>query len=84
MAFRSNQTVHICAPSNAAIDEILTRINAQGLLCLSHFRGAIAKEFDYEPTDFNTDSIAFAGDNFEPDNAVQLRDIILRLGAEEY
>ena len=27
---------------------------------------------------------AFTEENFEPDNAVQLRDIILRLGAEEY
>ena len=84
MAFRSNQTVHICAPSNAAIDEILTRINAKGLLCLSHFRGAVTKEFAYEPTAFNLEAPSFTEENFEPDNAVQLRDIILRLGAEEY
>ena len=86
MAYRSNQTVHICAPSNAAIDEILTRINAKGLLCLSHFRGPIKKENNYAPTSFfNTDAPAFTdGTNFEPENAVQYKDIILRLGAEEY
>jgi hypothetical protein len=37
--------VHICAPSNAAIDEILTRINASGLIGLHHFRGSISREF---------------------------------------
>ena len=30
MALNSNQKVHICAPSNAAIDEILSRIQLRG------------------------------------------------------
>ena len=30
MALNSNQKVHICAPSNAAIDEILSRIQDYG------------------------------------------------------
>lgn len=86
MAFRSNQLVHICAPSNAAIDEILTRINAKGLLCLTHQYSPIAKRFNYKPTDaFNKDAPAFTeGNNFEPENAVQLKEILLRIGAEEY
>jgi hypothetical protein len=40
--------VHICAPSNAAIDEILTRINASGLIGLHHFKGKISKEFEFK------------------------------------
>lgn len=31
MALMTNKKVHVCAPSNAAIDEILSRINAKGL-----------------------------------------------------
>jgi len=27
MALKTNQTVHVCAPSNTAIDEILKRIH---------------------------------------------------------
>lgn len=30
MALKTNKKVHVCAPSNAAIDEILSRINAKG------------------------------------------------------
>lgn len=30
MALKTKKKVHVCAPSNAAIDEILSRINAKG------------------------------------------------------
>jgi len=59
MAWRSQQTVHICAPSNAAIDEILSRINAKGLIGLTHFRGTISKEFDYDLSAQNLEAPAF-------------------------
>jgi ATP-dependent RNA/DNA helicase IGHMBP2 len=36
MALKTNKTVHVCAPSNAAIDEILNRINAKGLVGFSN------------------------------------------------
>jgi hypothetical protein len=90
MAWRSKQNVHICAPSNAAIDEILSRINAKGLIGLTHFRGTISKEIDYDLSNQNLEAPAFnpsEEDNYNFDyghDGVQLRDIILRMGAEEY
>ena len=59
MAWRTNQKVHICAPSNAAIDEILTRINASGLIGLHHFRDSISKEFANEKFTHNLDAAPF-------------------------
>lgn len=59
MAWRTNQKVHICAPSNAAIDEILTRINASGLIGLHHFRDSISKEFANEKFTHNIDAAPF-------------------------
>lgn len=41
MALLNNKTVHVCAPSNAAIDEIISRINAKGLIGLKNIRGYI-------------------------------------------
>jgi hypothetical protein len=52
--------VHICAPSNAAIDEILTRINASGLIGLHHKRDKISKEFaNVKFNDMNANSKRF-------------------------
>ena len=51
--------MHICAPSNAAIDEILTRINASGLIGLHHFRDSISKEFANEKFTHNIDAAPF-------------------------
>lgn len=82
--------MHICAPSNAAIDEILTRINASGLIGLHHFRDSISKEFANEKLYHNIDAPQFemnSENEYKPEGQfkdVLLKDIILRLGAEEY
>lgn len=50
--------VHVCAPSNAAVDEILTRVATQGLLtnegkALKDTAGLLLRvgAMEYEPTD---------------------------------
>ena len=93
MALKTNQKVHICAPSNAAIDEILTRINASGgFIGLYHFRdlNSRSKEFANQNLYHNKDAPLFemnSENEYKPEgqfNKVLLKEIILRLGAEEY
>lgn len=49
--------IHVCAPSNAAVDEVLSRLSTQGLTGITREREELKKHLlrigsiDYEPTE---------------------------------
>ena len=49
--------IHVCAPSNAAVDEIVSRLSTQGLIGITNEREELKKyllrigHMDYEPSD---------------------------------
>ena len=74
MALNSDQKVHVCAPSNAAIDEILSRIQKIGTVGLK----------------WNESAQAFHNDDkykINPEMSEPIRENdekILRIGSEQY
>ena len=74
MALNSNQKVHICAPSNAAIDEILSRI--QNI-------ASVGLKWNAEAQCFHNDGKY----KIDPKKSEPIRendDKILRIGSEQY
>lgn len=95
MAISGGLKIQVCAPSNAAIDEILTRINAKGLIGLQIKRdikrkvnssltdqNLQAEEFKFEGKVQNPEEVEIVDDEIQKLGSLQ--DIIIRLGSIEY